>query len=256
MFADVVAGLRLQGWLALRTPTVYMVLVTIPFYTAVFLAIVADAGRPDLFGAALVAPVLVAAWGMAIWTSGSIVRGDRWLATLEPTLATPASYTAVLFARILVVTAVSLVSVVEVWLTARLGFGMTIAVPHPWVLAATLTATAAAMAGTATVMSSLFVLSRVANTIQSSVSYPFYVLGGVFVPVALLPGWVRPISRLVFLSWSSDLLRDSLSPAIPSDVPARLAVVFLLGAAGYVGGWFALREVIDRVRSTGELGLR
>ncbi|NIR38842.1 MAG: hypothetical protein GWN07_23450, partial [Actinobacteria bacterium] len=58
-------------------------------------------------------------------------------------------------------------------------------------------------------------LSRAAITFQSSASYPILLLGGVFVPLSLLPGWVEPLGRLVFLSWSSDALRQAtLDPSL------------------------------------------
>src|SRR4029079_2495697 len=95
----------------------------------------------------------------------------------------------------------------------RLVFGIGVDVRHPWVFAATLVCTGLAMAGTASVMSGLFVLTRGARSYQTSLSAVFYVLGGAIVPVSVLPGWLRALARLVFLSWASDLLRASLSPA-------------------------------------------
>ena len=53
-------------------------------------------------------------------------------------------------------------------------------------------------------MATVFVLARTAMLFTNALGYPFYILGGVLVPVAFLPGWLRPVSRLVFLSWSSD----------------------------------------------------
>jgi ABC-2 type transport system permease protein len=121
------------------------------------------------------------------------------------------------------------------------------------VLGLTLTAAAFAMSGTAVIMAAVFALGRSARIFQQTVTYPFYVLGGILVPVSLLPFWVRPFSRLVFLSWSADLLRASLSPAPVDQVALRLAAIVGLGLASFVGGTYLLRRVLDRVRALGTM---
>ncbi len=100
---------------------------------------------------------------------------------------------------------------------------------HPVVFGSTLVAAAFAMSGTAVVMAAVFALARSSRIFQQSLTYPFYVLGGILVPVSFLPVWVRPFSRLVFLSWTADLLRASLSPEAVTDVGPRIGAVVALG---------------------------
>lgn len=249
-------AVRMQGSLLLRTPAFYMVQATVPAYTVIFLSLAEDAGRPDLQAAAVLAPVLIAMWGIAIWVSGSAVGIDRWLGTLEMSLASPSPYAVILLGRIGTVTAASLVTFAEAWLTAWLLFGIAVPVPHPGAFLLTVVVSAGAIAATAVIMAALFVLTRVANTFASSASYPFYVLGGVIVPVAALPEWVHPFSRVVFLSWSSDLLRDTLREGPVDALWLRLAIIAALGLAGFAVAMRLLRTVIERVRDTGELSLR
>jgi ABC-2 type transport system permease protein len=84
-------------------------------------------------------------------------------------------------------------------------------------------------------------------------NYPFYLLGGVLVPLSFLPFWIRPAGRLIFLSWSADLLRDSLRAGPVDNVALRYAVVLGLGLAGLIAGKVVLKVVLDRVRSQGTL---
>ena len=247
------AAFRMQARAALAQPTFYMVLFTVPPYTVLFLAVVQDAGRDDLVAHAVLAPVLIAIWAFAIWVSGSMVRGDRWLGTLELAVASPASYPVVLTVRILALTLISLLAFIEVWFTAWLGFGIVITVPHAAVFLGSLFASILAMAATAMAMSSIFVLSRVALTFQIAVSYPFYVLGGVLVPVDLLPGWVQPFTKVIFLSWASDLLRESLAPAPVENSLARIGVILLIAAATFVLGRVLIDRIISKIRVTGEI---
>ena len=234
-------------------PDYFLGLAVAPISTVVFLSVVRHAGRLDLVPFALAAPVLMALWRTSIMASGEIVNDDRGLATMEPTIAAPAAYPTVILGRIAAVSAVGLLGLPEVWLVARAVFGLTITVEHPGVLILALVAAAFAMSGTAVVMAAVFALGRSARIFQQTLTYPFYVLGGILVPVSLLPFWLRPFSRLVFLSWTADLLRASLSPAPVEDTALRLAVIVGLGLAGFAGGTLLLRKVLDRVRDIGTI---
>ena len=96
--------------------------------------------------------------------------------------------------------------------------------------------------------------ARNAVTFSNSASYPFYVLGGILVPVSVLPHWIQPLSSIVFLSWSADLLRAALRPTPMHDFAFRLGMVGVLGACGLAIGAWSMRVILLRVRGNGELG--
>jgi ABC-2 type transport system permease protein len=250
------AGARLQLIFYRQYPESFLPLITAPLYTVIFVTIVRHGGRADLSGYAVIAPVFIALWWFALFHGGLVVQVDRWSQTIELHVAAPTSFPAVVFGRILTVTMVGLLSFVEVWLVGRYLLGAPVTIHHPGVLAVTLLATAFAMAATALFMAGLFVFVRNAFTLTNSISFPFYVLGGILVPVALLPGWVQPLSRLVFLSWSADLLRASLSAGPVHDPVPRVAMIVLLGAVGFALAAVLLHRILRRVRGTGELSLR
>jgi ABC-2 type transport system permease protein len=246
-------GFRLQLRVIASDPDYVMPLITVPMFTITFLAIFQDAGREDLTSYAVLAPVLMALWALSLLSSGEVVAEDRWEGTLEPAIASPSSFAALVLGRILAVTSVALVSFAEVALAAWLVFGVTVEVHHPEAFALALAATAFAVSGTAVIMSALFVLTRSPRTFQNSLSFPFYVLGGVLVPVAFLPDWLEPLSSLVFLSWSADLLRSSLAPGPVDDLAVRVGAILVLGAAGFAIGAVLLRWILVRVRRDGSL---
>jgi len=228
-------------------------LITAPFFTVIFLAITEHAGRTDLAPYAVLAPTLIALWGMALNVAGELIDSERWSGTLEALIATPSSFASIITGRIAAVTTISLLAFVESWLVAWAVFGITVPIEHPLEFGTTLAATAFAMAGTASMMSAVFVLARSARIFQNSLSYPFYVLGGVLVPVALLPGWLEPLSRVVFLSWSADLMRDSLTVGSVPAAALRLLAILGLGMLGQLTGVLLLRRVLVRVRTLGTL---
>lgn len=225
-----------------------------PFFAIIFLGITRGAGRRDLTAFAVVAPVLMTLWGMALEISGDIVDSDRGAGILEAVVATPVGFATVVFGRVQAVTLLSLVGVVETGLVAQVGFGADIEIHHPAALAATLVVTTLAAAGTALILAGLFVLARTARTFQNSMNFPVFLLAGVIVPLSYLPSWLRPFGRLLFLSWSADLLRASLSPPPIADFLPRLGAIVLLGAAGFALGRVMLGVVLRRVRVLGTLG--
>lgn len=183
------AGFRLELRVVRANPDALIPLFTAPLFAIIFLAIFRQSGRPDLEPDALMAPVLMSLWWIALLEAGTMITGDRWQAVLEPLIAAPTNLASVLLGRI-----------------------------------------ACLMCG-----------------------FPFYVLGGVLVPVAFLPGWLQPVSSVIFLSWSSDLLRSSLKEPDVDDFWVRLAVVVMLGAISFAIGRALLTHVLRRMRVNGEL---
>lgn len=247
------AGWRMQLQGMRGNPDWFLTLFLAPLQTVVFVTIFQHAGRGDLTAYGVLAPALIALWGLSLQTSGELITAERENGSLEGLLAATGRFDLMMLGRISAVTALSLVAFVECWLTGWLLTGQLLPLAHPLVFAAAVLVSAWAMTGWAGVMASVFVLARSARTFQNSLSYPFYVLGGVLVPVALLPEWLQPLTRVVFLSWSSDLLRDSLTPG-PVDSPVLpLVVVAVLGLAGYALSHHLLRRALARVRTTGSL---
>jgi ABC-2 type transport system permease protein len=249
----ILAGARLQFLHMRSSLDDLMVLVTLPLFTVAFLAIFVEGGRRDLASYAVVGTSIMAMWSSALFVSGEIIDTERQRATLEPTAATPAPLALLVTGRIAVVASISLIGVPESMLVAWATFGIRPSLPHPVVFLAAVAATAFAIVGTSTAMTALFVLGRSVVTIQNSLTYPFYILSGAVVPIALLPAWIRPVSRIVFLSWSSDLLRSAMLPAPPTDVGLGLAMVLLLGSAAFGAGLWLIGRVLHRLRVLGTM---
>lgn len=245
------ASVRFQGWSIRRNPGDLLMLVTGAFFTVIFVSITLNADRPDLLGHAVLAPILIQLWMTGVTLGGEIIDRERSLGTLEATVAAPANLQTLVLGRIVTITGLGLVPVAEVWLVTWVVFGVVPPLHHPAVFVVGIVATSIAMACTTTIFAALFVLARSAVQFTNAMGYPFYILAGLMVPVAMLPEWLQPLSRAVFLSWSADLLRDALSVEPVADVGLRVAVILALGAAGYVVGRVLLRAVLDRVRALG-----
>jgi ABC-2 type transport system permease protein len=193
----------------------------------------------------------------SVMVAGEIVDGDRHQGTLELLVAAPGGGVRPLLGRAVAVGGLAFVCFAETWFSARLLFGIEISVPHPAWFAGALVVTCLATMAASLVIGSLLVLTRSAETWMASLGFPVYVLGGVFVPVAELPGWLQPVCRLVFLSWSGDLLRAALrtAPIAPGWGLTHLAAISLLGLATGIVGAFLAHRVLTRVRRSGRISI-
>lgn len=251
----VVAVIRAQIQMTRRNVEDLFPIITIPLTSAAALAVLEYSGREDLAGYALVAAVLMSVGQMSFFVGSEILANEREGQTLELVVASPTEYYIPLLTRIIVLSSVGLLGFVEAWIVARAVFGLTVAIHHPALVAATLALTILVGSVTALITSTLFCFGRTTRTYQNAIAGPLYLLGGVLVPVSYLPDFVQPFSRLIFLFWSAELMRDALEPPRPEDVLLRLGAILALGAAGGLAGAILFSRLLGHLRREGTLGL-
>lgn len=252
---EIRAGLRLQFSLLRRNPAHLLIFVTVPFFSAIFISGMVEAGKSSLVGYAVLGPAMIGLWAVSLDLGGSIVDNERMQQTFELQVIAPSSFSRVLAGRVLAVTGIGMLTFPESILFAETAFGIRLHVGQPAVMALTLAVTAVAMAGTSTAMATLFVAARAARRFANVLGYPFYIIGGLLVPITLLPIWVRPLSWLTYLYWSSGLLRASLTTQPVTALGWRLAAVLGLGLVAYLVGLQLCARVINVLRREGAIGL-
>lgn len=253
---SVVAGARLQVAGFGRRPGELQFFFVVPLFAIIFLAVLTDSGRTDLRENAVLGAALMGLWGVSLFQSGRVLVVDRAAGIAELVLATPSGAWPMLCGRIGAISLFSLLTFGESWLVAAVLFDDIVLPAHPVIFVLGLVAIVFATAGTSTAIAALFTLGRDTTIARNSLSYPFYLLAGVVVPVSLLPGWVQPLARLCYLSWSGDLLRDTMRAGPVPHVAGRLGAIVLLGIVGFVVGRLSLTVVINRGRTGGTLGFQ
>ena len=226
-----------------------------PTFTLVLMAVFVYVGRRDLAAHSLVAPLLLSVGGMAFFVASELMAREQYSQTLELSVASPAPFPVVLFSRIAVITSLSLIAIAESWLILRFVFGASLTIYHPWVFVVATLLTAFAAAGTALITAALFCFARTARTYQNTVQYPVYLLSGMLVPVTVFPDWLEPVSRIIFLYWSANLLRDSMQPAAPEGVLAGLGAIAALGVGSAFVGSVLMVRMLNYLRREGRLGV-
>jgi ABC-2 type transport system permease protein len=230
-------------------------LITMPLFTLVFLAVLVHARRSDLNGYAVVAPLLITLAQMGIFVASEVITRERSGQTLELLVASPAPFFLIVASRIFLLTSLGILGFAESWLLARVIFDVNVAVSHPWLLVLALVATVIASTGTALIFAALICFARSTRAFQNGMAFPLFLLSGVLVPVTYLPDWLEPISRVLFLYWSANLMRDAMRPGPPEEVVLRLGMLLLLGLiAGVIGG-FLIGRMLIYLKRDGRLGL-
>jgi len=249
----VLAGARFQLWLMRRTIDHVQALVLAPLFAMIFVGLVLAGDRPDLVPVAALGAALVSLWNMAVQVGSHMIDMERRGGTFEQLVSSATPLYALVVGRAAAIIAVALLALPEVWLVTYLVSGVAIAVPHPAEFAVGMVLTALGLHASATLLAVLSVLARNRMVLQNALNYPFYLLGGLFVPVAALPDWLRPFTRVIFLSWGSDLLRATLATAAMSNVGAAVAglAATVLGTA--LAGRLVLSLVLRRARIEGTL---
>ncbi|PZG41435.1 hypothetical protein C1I98_21240 [Spongiactinospora gelatinilytica] len=248
------AAARLQWWSMRGGLDDRQSFVLAPLFVLLFVGVVRARGHAELTAQAALGAMLVCLWNLCVQISGGVVANERRFGTFELTAAAPASFPTVVMGRVTTIAAVALLVVPEVWLATLLFFGEAVEVPHPGLFLIGIVLITFGMAAAGTLIAALFVLARNVVYLQVAFTYPFFILGGLVVPVSLLPEWVQPISRLVFLSWGSDLLRAALDPAAPRQVELQILGLFAVSALTFAAGRMLLTRLVDRARRHGTLG--
>jgi ABC-2 type transport system permease protein len=243
---------RLQLGLSRRDPQHLLVLVTTPLLSLIFMSISRSLHRQIDVSTAVVAPGLMGLWYAALDMSGVMISLDRWQGRLELLMAAPAGLAEVVFGRVLVITSIGSVTFGEAWLVASLFRGGPLPIAQPPLFIAVLALSALAMTATAALIGAFFTLSRVKYIIFSSLTYPVYILSGVLVPVTALPEWLRPVSRVIFLTYSADLLRAA-GTGRPGEFGRATGVVLLILLTFVAAALSAhlMRIIVERLRENG-----
>jgi ABC-2 type transport system permease protein len=171
-----------------------------------------------------------------------VITFERRIGALERLLLAPIRLPALLAGKLLggVVFGLATVLVVLIVALALLGVG-----GIHWgllVLALLLSATAFSAMGVLVSVSVKEVFE--AQTLANAFRFPMMFLGGVFVPVSSLPGWLRVVARLMPLTYAVEALRTAMTGGELSVALVDLAV---LAAFTVVLFGFASRTLARRV---------
>lgn len=192
---------------------------------------------------------MMGVWSTTLFGSGGTIQWQRWQGTLELGVAAPPPLVLVYLPFTLSNSAVGGYALAATLLWGRLLFGVPLHLAHPWLFALAIPVTVLSLGLLGLVLASTFVLYRNANALSNLLEYPVWIASGLVFSVALLPGWVRPISWILPPYWGIQAIRHAaLGGAVwgPIGMAALLGAVCLAISTATLA-WF---EHLARARAT------
>jgi ABC-2 type transport system permease protein len=221
------------------------------FSTVAFFMFQAGAGGEALVFASFGAAVM-GIWSSTSTSAGSAMQRERWHGTLELLVCAPVHFAAVLLPVTVAMSAIGLYSMVATLLVSRFGFGVDLPFEQPLLLAVALVATVVSIGALGFLLAVSFVRYRTAWALGNLLEYPVWLVAGFLVPIAVLPGWVQPISWVLAPTWGVDAIREAASGDTPGP---EIAAAFALGGLYVVIGVAVLESVLRSARRAGSLAL-
>lgn len=188
------------------------------------------AAHVSLFNAAL-GTGMMGLWSTTLFGAGEALTRARREGTLELMVLAPTPLFWTVFSITLASATLGLYSIAATCLCVSLFFGVPFTVLQPWWFAAALLVTVVSLGLLGILLASFFFLYRYANALTNLLETPIWLLCGLLIPLALLPGWARPISWALAPTWGIEALRAAASgtdalPPLAAEI--GVGIVYLL----------------------------
>jgi ABC-2 type transport system permease protein len=212
----------------------------------------AQAGEQTLLFAAL-GTGMMGVWSTTLFGCGGAIQWHRWEGTLELLVAAPSRYDMVLLGQTLGAATFGFYSIVATLIWGMVLFGMPLNAEFPLLLPVALAVAIVSLGCLGMLLATSFVLYRHANALSNLLEYPIWIVTGMIVPLAALPGWLGPISWVLVPTWAMEAIRGSAMGASPPLL--ALAMCLLLATVYYLLARRVLRFVLDKARRDATLAL-
>ncbi len=211
------------------------------------------AGRNDasLLYASLGASVM-GVWSATSVAASSAVQRQRRQGTLELVVAAPAHFSLVMLPVTIAMSTIGIYSMAATLFWGRFLFGIHIHIAHPLLFCLAIPATIVSIGMLGFLLSVTVVRYRTAWALGNMLEYPVWLVCGFLVPLALFPGWVRPISWVLAPTWGMTAVRNA---ALGGEVLPGLGMCALLGAVYLALGAIFMHNFERRARVRASLSL-
>src|SRR4051794_9391831 len=228
--------LTVSRWFLLLCFLQPVIFATIAFYMF-------KAGRqPGTLLYAALGAGMMGIWSSTLFGSGGALQWNRWQGTLELLVASPPPFIVVLVPLTLATSITGAYSLLATLFWGRVFFGVPLHLAHALPFFVAVPAAVLSLGLMGLLMASSFILYRHANALSNLLEYPVWVATGLLFPLALLPGWVTPVSWLLAPHWGIDAIRHS---ALGGSVWFPIAMCALTGAL-YLGLAAVFLRVFER----------
>jgi ABC-2 type transport system permease protein len=246
-------GWMLQFKMILRSPFDGIGNVIYPLFFATVAFFVFRAGHsPRTLIYASFGAAVMGMWSSVSTSAGATMQRERWWGTLELLVAAPRHFSLVLLPATLGLATLGVYNLAATLLWGRLLFGVHLTIAHPLLFALAIVGTVLSFGSLGFLFAVSFVRYRFAWVLGNFFEYPVWLICGFLVPLALMPGWVGPISWALAPTWGMNAIRESALGGSPlPDLGACLA----LGLGYLMLGVLVTDRVLRAARVRGSLSL-
>jgi ABC-2 type transport system permease protein len=246
-------GLGLHFKMLSRSPFDIWVVVASPLIFATLAYFLFQNGHGQSLLVAAIASGVMGIWSSTTAQGAGALQSQRRLGILELLVASPTPFWAVLLPISVAISAIGVYSLVVGLLYVRVFYGVAIEV-HDWIaFIASIPAAIGAIGSLGFLFASVLVRYRSAFMLGNLFEWPVWMISGLLIPVAVLPGWLQPVSWLFAPTWGMRALRHATlgtgSPWADIGVCAALSVGYLLA------GSLSLRLFLHSARARATLAL-
>ncbi len=212
------------------------------------------AGTTDYTGYIIVGLVLWMWLNMMLWTLGGFLRSEQMRGTLESTWLCPVSRLGVLVGGTVTQLITSMVNFGVMAVAARFIWGFQI-VGDLRLATGLFVLSSLSVYGLGILFASLVIWFKEMNAMVQLVRGLFMVFCGLTYPLAVLPAWMRGVSRALPLTYSIEAMRAvSLSGADAAAVSGHILILAAFAVGTLTLGVLAFRYTERRMTRTGALG--
>ncbi len=192
-------------------------------------------------------------FNIMLWGLGGSFRMEQLRGTLESNWLAPLPKT---FLAVGVFRAEALMGLVQLsmsMLTIALVYGVRLA-GSPWALLSLILISIPSIYGTGLIFASLVLVAKEINGLIFFVRGLITVFCGVTYPIAVLPGWMQSVSRVLPLSYSVSAVRAVLAGGGFGTIAGQLRYLAVSGAVLMALGFLAYDIIQRRMLHAGTLG--
>ena len=246
-------GLGLHFKMLSRSPFDIWVVVASPLIFATLAYFLFQNGQGQSLLVAALASGVMGIWSSTTAQGAGALQSQRRLGILELLVGTPTPFWAVLLPISVAISAIGVYSLAVGLVYVRLVYGVAIDV-HDWVgFVASVPAAIGAIGSLGFLFASALVRYRSAFMLGNLFEWPVWMISGLLIPVAVLPGWLQPVSWLFAPTWGMRALRHATLGT--GTAWTDIAVCAALSIAYLFAGSLCLRFFLRSARASATLAL-
>jgi ABC-2 type transport system permease protein len=246
-------GLGLHFKMLSRSPFDMFVVVASPLIFATLAYFLFRNGHGGSLLVAALASGVMGIWSTTTAQGAGALQTQRRLGILELLVGTPTPFWAVVLPITVAISAIGVYSLAIGLVYVRLFYGVAIDV-HEWpAFVLSVPVAIGAIGSLGFLFASVLVRYRSAFMLGNLFEWPVWMISGLLIPVAVLPGWLQPASWLFAPTWGMRALRHATLGT--GSAWTDIGMCLVLSAGYLVAGNLALRFFLRSARIRATLAL-